>query len=47
MYVNWKLLGIQSWTKLVKKTVHFAHIFQSTLKKTPPGEQQTFTAPSP
>ena len=24
--------------KLVKKTANFAHIFQSTLKETPPGE---------
>ena len=38
---------LQSWTKLVKKTANFALIVQATLKKTPPGEYQTFTAPPP
>ena len=38
---------LQSWTKLVKKTMNFAHIFQSTLKKTWPGKYQTFTPPLP
>ena len=36
---------LQSWTKLVKKIVNFAHISQSNSRNTPPEESQTFTPP--
>ena len=35
---KWKILEIQSWTKLVKKMANFEHIFQSNLTNTPTEE---------